>query len=52
MQREAFEAAMEHYRPDMDGRIGEYLVRCGIVTPEALAETVREQQRRLAFMPA
>ncbi|MFG1296396.1 glycosyl transferase family protein [Xanthobacter variabilis] len=52
MQREAFEAAMEHYRPDVDGRIGEYLVRCGIVTPEALAETMKEQQRRLMLVPA
>lgn len=47
MQREAFEAAMEHYRPDVDGRIGEYLVRCGIVKEEAIEATVREQERRL-----
>ncbi len=52
MQREAFEAAMENYHPDEDGRIGEYLVRCGVVTPEALADTVREQQRRLMLLPA
>ncbi|MGR7994907.1 glycosyl transferase family protein [Xanthobacter sp. ZOL 2024] len=52
MRREAFESAMEHYRPDVDGRIGEYLVRCGIVTSEALAETMKEQQRRLMLMPA
>ncbi|MFG1401406.1 glycosyl transferase family protein [Xanthobacter sediminis] len=52
MQREAFESAMEHYRPDVDGRIGEYLVRCGVVTPDALAEAMKEQQNRLMLMPA
>jgi bacteriophage N4 adsorption protein B len=48
MRREAFEAAMENYRPDEDGRIGEYLVRCGVVTEEALRATIREQERRVA----
>lgn len=52
MQREAFEAAMEHYRPDVDGRIGEYLVRCGIVKEDALMATVREQERRLTVVTA
>ncbi len=48
MRREAFEAAMENYRPDEDGRIGEYLVRCGVVTEDALRATIREQERRVA----
>lgn len=52
MQREAFDAAMENYHPDVDGRIGEYLVRCGIVKEEAILATVREQERRLAVAPA
>lgn len=52
MKREAFEAAMEDYRPAEDGRIGEYLVRLGIVTPEALADTVREQRRRVELLSA
>ncbi|MFG1345081.1 glycosyl transferase family protein [Xanthobacter autotrophicus DSM 431] len=52
MQREAFDAAMENYHPDVDGRIGEYLVRCGIVKEEALLATVREQERHLAVVPA
>lgn len=52
MRREAFETAMDQYRPEEDGRIGEYLVRCGVVQPEALEATVREQQQRLALVPA
>lgn len=52
MQREAFEAAMDHYHPDVDGRIGEYLVRCGIVKEDAILATVREQERRLALAGA
>lgn len=52
MRREAFEAAMEQYRPDEDGRIGEYLVRCGVVKEEALLATLREQERRLSVVTA
>ncbi len=52
MKREVFETAMEQYRPGEDGRIGEYLVRRGIVTAEALADTVREQQRRQDMLSA
>lgn len=53
MRREAFEAAMDQYRPEEDGRIGEYLVRCGVVQAEALEATLKEQEQRVApLVPA
>ena len=53
MRREAFEAAMDQYRPEEDGRIGEYLVRCGVVKPEALEATLQEQEQRVTpLVPA
>lgn len=52
VRREAFEAAMDQYRPEEDGRIGDYLVRSGIVSPEALAEALREQQSEQTLVPA
>lgn len=43
--RSAFDAAMIEYHPERDGRIGEFLVRRGIVTPAAIQQAVAEQQR-------
>jgi adsorption protein B len=43
--QDAFDAALESYRPDRHGRIGDHLLNTGVVTAEALAETVAEQQR-------
>ncbi|MFM0373690.1 glycosyl transferase family protein [Paraburkholderia aspalathi] len=46
VRREAFEAAMQDYRPDRHGRIGDYMVARGVISRAAL-ENVIEQQRRL-----
>ncbi len=42
-----FEAALEDYHPERDGRIGEFLVKRGIVTPAAIQQAVAEQQRAM-----
>ncbi len=41
-----FERAMAAYRPQRHGRIGEYLVREGVASHEAIAQAVDEQRRR------
>ncbi len=46
VRREAFEAAMQDYRPDRHGRIGDYMVARGVISRAAL-ENVIQQQRRL-----
>ncbi|MBP0594374.1 glycosyl transferase family protein [Paraburkholderia sp. LEh10] len=46
VSREAFEAAMQHYRPDRHGRIGDYMVARDVITRAAL-DNVIQQQRRL-----
>jgi len=46
VRREAFEAAMQDYRPDLHGRIGDYMVAREVISPAAL-ENVIQQQRRL-----
>jgi adsorption protein B len=46
VRREAFEAAMQHYRPDRHGRIGDYMVACEVISRAAL-DNVIQQQRRL-----
>jgi len=46
VRREAFEAAMQDYRPDRHGRIGDYMVARGVISRSAL-ENVIQQQRRL-----
>lgn len=45
ISQDAFDAALDSYRPDRDGRIGDYLLRSGVVSDEALADTIAEQQR-------
>lgn len=46
VRREAFDAAMEDYHPERDGRIGEHLLHRGVVTPAALRQGL-ERQREL-----
>ncbi len=43
--QDAFDAALESYRPDRHGRIGDYLLQSGVVSAQALTETAAEQQR-------
>ena len=43
----ALKAAMRDYRPSRDGRIGDFLVRRGILTPEALRQGLDKQNGRL-----
>lgn len=46
IDRDRFESALHDYRPIRDGRIGEYLVRLGIASDEAIATALREQRLR------
>nr|WP_256701835.1 glycosyl transferase family protein [Burkholderia sp. SRS-W-2-2016] len=50
--RERFEAALTHYRPDRDGRIGDFMMARGVITREALALAIEVQQRVRATAPA
>jgi len=43
--RKDFDAALLDYHPERDGRIGEYLVQRGIITPSAIQQAVAEQIR-------
>jgi adsorption protein B len=44
--RDQFERMLDEYKPQRDGRIGDYLVKHGVATEAAIAEAVREQHRR------
>lgn len=46
VQRQAFEAAMESYRPGEHGRIGDYLVSCGVIERNVIEQVVEEQRRQ------
>ncbi|WP_433703831.1 glycosyl transferase family protein [Paraburkholderia sacchari] len=48
VKRAAFEAALQRYHPNEHGRIGDYMVQQGVITPEALAAAMAEQARRRA----
>lgn len=48
IDRSAFDRAMSLYRPDQHGRIGDFLVRSGVLTVEKLAEALTLQQRGAA----
>jgi len=50
VKRDRFEAALAGYRPDRDGRIGDYLVRANVVSREAI-ETVVLRQRQPQVAP-
>jgi len=45
VQPKALATALEDYRPDQHGRIGDYLVRHGVVSIDAVHEAVNVQQR-------
>ncbi|HBN53999.1 MAG TPA: glycosyl transferase family protein [Stenotrophomonas sp.] len=45
-----FEIALDEYRPQRDGRIGDYLVRKGIATEAAIAQAMQEQRHRAATL--
>ena len=45
LQREDFEAAMQRYRPDRHGRIGDYLVDQNMLTREAIEQAIAAQHR-------
>jgi adsorption protein B len=44
--RSAFEAALQAYRPEQHGRIGDYMVARHVITRDALTRAVAEQRRR------
>ncbi|MCR6686463.1 glycosyl transferase family protein [Pseudoxanthomonas sp.] len=52
VRQAGFQQAMSAYRPQRDGRIGEYLVRQGVASHEAIAQAVEEQRRRAHAAPA
>lgn len=44
--RDQFERMLDEYKPQRDGRIGDYLVKHGVATEAAIAQAVREQHHR------
>ena len=54
VQRDIFEAALQDYQPDEDGRIGDYMVLREVISPQALASAVTQQMqlRLAALVPA
>jgi adsorption protein B len=52
VRREAFEAAMQHYRPDRHGRIGDYMVAREVISLAALDNVIQEQRRLQAALAA
>jgi adsorption protein B len=44
--------ALQEYRPDQHGRIGDFLVKQGVVTREAIHEAVGVQQQILSLAEA
>ncbi len=52
VQPKALAEALDGYRPDQHGRVGDFLVRQGVVTRSAIHEAVNAQQRILALSPA
>jgi adsorption protein B len=44
IRRDVFDAAMQVYRPDQHGRVGDYLVEKSVITREVIERVVREQQ--------
>jgi bacteriophage N4 adsorption protein B len=45
VHREVFEAALHDYRPDRDGRIGDYMVARTVISPHALSTAVARQRQ-------
>jgi adsorption protein B len=49
VEPKALAASLNEYRPDQHGRIGDFLVRQGVVTRDAIHEALGEQQRILSL---
>jgi adsorption protein B len=45
VNKEAFDAAMDAYRPEEHGRIGDYLVESGVIERHVIEQVVEEQRR-------
>lgn len=45
VRRDAFDAAMDAYRPEEHGRIGDYLVESGVIERHVIEQVVEEQRR-------
>ncbi|WP_028225500.1 glycosyl transferase family protein [Paraburkholderia ferrariae] len=52
VRREAFEAALQQYRPDRDGRIGDFMVAREVISRAALETVIEQQQRLRGELPA
>ena len=46
--RDTFDAAMQRYRPDRHGRIGDYLVNESVISRQAIEQAVGHQRELLA----
>jgi adsorption protein B len=44
LKRGVFDAAMQLYRPDRHGRVGDYLVQQGVITREVVERVVKQQR--------
>lgn len=44
LKRKVFEEAMETYRPDRHGRVGDYLVRCEVIRRDVIERVVAQQK--------
>ena len=47
VSRKDFEDALQRYRPADHGRIGDYMVKLGVIGADALNDAIAEQQRRM-----
>jgi adsorption protein B len=45
LKRDVFDAAMQAYRPDQHGRVGDYLVERGVIPREVIERVVRQQHK-------
>jgi adsorption protein B len=45
VRREDFETALQDYRPDQHGRIGDYMVARSVISRDALDNVIQEQRR-------
>ncbi|SMG00836.1 glycosyl transferase family protein [Burkholderia singularis] len=52
VRRSAFDAALGRYRPEHDGRIGEYMVEHGVISRASLDDVIEQQRRLRAALPA
>ena len=45
LKRDVFDSAMQAYRPDRHGRVGDYLVETGVILREVIERVVKQQHR-------